>query len=35
MNVIIHADNGGSVKLRQSNDPKRSGYFHLGGDKRV
>ena len=26
MNVIIHADNGGSVKLRQSSDPKRSGY---------
>ena len=26
MNVIIHADNGGPVKLRQSNDPKRSGY---------
>ena len=26
MNVIIHADNGGPVKLRQSSDPKRSGY---------
>jgi hypothetical protein len=26
MNVIIQADNGGPVKLRQSNDPKRSGY---------
>jgi len=26
MNVIIQAENGGSVKLRQSSDPKRSGY---------
>ena len=26
MNVIIHAENGGPVKLRQSSDPKRSGY---------
>ena len=26
MNVIIHADNGSPVKLRQSSDPKRSGY---------
>ena len=26
MNAIIQADNGGSVKLRQSSDPKRSGY---------
>ncbi len=26
MNVIIQAENGGPVKLRQSNDPKRSGY---------
>ena len=26
MNVIIQADNGGSVKLRQNSDPKRSGY---------
>ena len=26
MTVIIHANNGGPVKLRQSNDPKRSGY---------
>ena len=26
MNVIIHSENGGPVKLRQGNDPKRSGY---------
>ena len=26
MNVIIHSENGGPVKLRQSSDPKRSGY---------
>ena len=26
MNVIIRAENGGAVKLRQSSDPKRSGY---------
>ena len=26
MNAIIQADNGGAVKLRQSSDPKRSGY---------
>ena len=26
MNVIIQAENGGPVKLRQSSDPKRSGY---------
>ena len=26
MNVIIQAENGGAVKLRQSSDPKRSGY---------
>ena len=26
MTAIIHADNGGAVKLRQSSDPKRSGY---------
>ena len=26
MNVIIHADNGGPVKLRQSSDPKKKKY---------
>jgi len=26
MNAIIQAENGGAVKLRQSSDPKRSGY---------
>ena len=26
MNVIIQSENGGPVKLRQGNDPKRSGY---------
>ena len=26
MNVIIQSENGGAVKLRQSKDPKRSGY---------
>jgi len=26
MNLVIHSENGGPVKLRQSNDPKRSGY---------
>ena len=26
MNVIIHSENGSPVKLRQGNDPKRSGY---------
>ena len=27
MNGIIQAENGSPVKLRQSSDPKRSGYF--------
>jgi hypothetical protein len=30
MNAIIQAENGGAVKLRQSSDPKRSGYSNLG-----